>query len=77
MQLLKNYKNFQLDITIDDSFFNHLNVFAGESGSGKTTALKLLSANKEFKNKQKVILNTFTNFNNKFMLQTSLITFLP
>ena len=69
MQLLKNYKNFQLDITIDDSFFNHLNVFTGESGSGKTTALKLLTTNEKFKNKQKVIMNAFTNFNHKLKVR--------
>lgn len=69
MKLFKKYRNFKLDIQIDDNFEKGLILFTGESGCGKTTALHVLDSNDIFKTRKKVCMKAFTNFNNKFCIK--------
>ena len=49
MKLVKKYKNFELNIDIDEIKKNSLIVFSGISGSGKTTAINEIISSTNFK----------------------------
>ena len=53
MKIVKKYKNFKLELQIDDNFEKGLILFVGKSGCGKTTALRILNSNDVFKTRKK------------------------
>ena len=69
MKIVKKYKNFKLELQIDDNFEKGLILFVGKSGCGKTTALRILNSKNFLKNRKKVCMKAFTNFNNNFFVK--------
>lgn len=59
MKLLRKFKNFELNIEIENIENSSLVIFSGESGCGKTTALMELFVN-NYKDKSKVFMESYT-----------------
>ena len=62
MKLVKKYKNFELNIDIDEIKKKSLIVFSGVSGSGKTTAINEIISSTNFKKNNKVFMDSYTEF---------------